>query len=175
MLVVVLLALVLGSVAYILRMPRHKTDHSYSARSKIKAFEIAITRYYLDVGTHLPDDITLVGGSAENGMSEVLVHYLSRTQVKGGRSFGPYIELEKARLTDEDNDGFQEYRGPWGNLFLYAENKSHEKPTGMNPKSFDLVSPGPDGELGGTISPATGYVPATTPAGKAQEKDNITN
>lgn len=174
-LVVILIALVLGSLVYVFCMPRHKRDHSYSARSQIKTFEIAIRGYRLEVGARLPDDIALVGGSPENGMSEVLVHHLNRTQVKDGRRYGPYVELEKARLTDEDNDGFQEYNDPWGGLYLYAENASHEKPTGMNPTSYDLVSPGADGELGGTISPATGYVPATTPAGKAREEDNITN
>ena len=108
-------------------------------------------------------------------MSEVLVHYLARSHSKDGCVYGPYVQIAEAQLADRHDDDFPEYNDPWGNMYLYAENKSHEKPTGMNPKSFDLVSPGPDGELGGTISPATGYVPATTPAGKAREKDNIAN
>ncbi|MHC4504601.1 MAG: hypothetical protein ACYTFI_14955 [Planctomycetota bacterium] len=175
MLVVILIALVTGSVAYILRMPRRKMDYSHSARNQIKVFEIAIGRYREDLGAYPPDDITLASGSAENGMSEVLVQYLARPCLKDGCVYGPYMLFEEARLTDQDDDGFQEYRDPWGYLFLYAENASHKAPTGMNPKSFDLVSPGPDGELGGSIGPATGYVPATTPAGKAREKDNIAN
>ena len=129
----------------------------------------------MEHGAYPPDDITLVGGSTENGMGEAPVFFLGTGQEKYGRRFGPYLEFESKHLTDKDGDGFRELRDPWGNLFLYAENKSHEKPTGMNPKSYDLVSPGPDGELGGTISPATGYVPAATDAGKARERDNIAN
>jgi hypothetical protein len=136
---------------------------------------IALQVYLRDFGAYPPDDITIVGGSSENGPSEVIVYYLCRRHKKGLNLYGPYMEFRKDSLTDEDNDGFEEVRDPLRNLYLYTENASHKKPTGKNPKSYDLVNPGPDGELGGTISPATGYVPATTPAGKAQEKDNVTN
>ncbi len=154
---------------------RRNTDPSARAQRDLAELSTAITRYREDLGAYPPDDITLAGGSAENGMSEVLVHYLARSHQKDGCVYGPYVHIAKDQLADRHDDDFPEYNDPWGNLYLYAENASHEKPTGMNPKSFDLVSPGPDGELGGTISPATGYVPATSNEGKAQEKDNVTN
>jgi hypothetical protein len=142
---------------------------------ELTAITAALGMYRTDYGAYPPDDITIVGGSPENGMSEVIVYYLCRTHQKDGRPLGPYMVFRKQSLTDADKDGFEEARDLLGNLYLYAENASHKKPTGKNPKTYDLVDPGPDGELGGTISPATGYVPATSAEGKAQGKDNVTN
>jgi hypothetical protein len=188
------------------------------ARRELFELSAAIAMYRVDHGSYPPDDITLVGGSARHGTNEVLVYYLTRELKVKDKVYPPYLGIRFDRRTDADNDGFPEYRDPWRNLYLYAENASRQplqfvrfrgkrlpagkrgaspeyvdpfdprviivkypqyssltKPTGMNPKSFDLVSPGPDGELGGTISPGTGYVPATTRRGKARQKDNVTN
>lgn len=164
----------LGIFIWVVKNPR-RHPHYKPASVDVKILTMALAAYQRELGAYPPDDITGVGGSTEHGMNEALVFYLGRKHVKGYNCYGPYMEFRKAHVTDDDNDGFKEFRDPWGNLFLYAENKSHKTPTGMNPESFDLVSPGPDGELGGTISPATGYVPAATPEGKAREKDNITN
>ena len=107
-------------------------------------------------------------------MNEVLVYYLTRPQTTAkGVLVNPFMGLGPGRLIDADGDGFMEFLDPWGGLYLYAENASHKKPTGMNPASFDLVSPGPDGVLGGTITPASGYVPATTPGGITAGADDI--
>ena len=61
------------------------------------------------------------------------------------------MELKGARLVDSDGDGFPEYCDPYGNPYVYAENASDRPPGGVNRGSFDLVSRGPDGQLGGTI------------------------
>ena len=143
--------------------------------TEIHALTSALDMYRRQLGSYPSDDITLVGGSPANGPSEVLVYYLHRRLPKGVNTYGPFMEFKGARLVDSDGDGFPEYCDPYGNPYVYAENASDRPPGGVNRGSFDLASSGPDGQLGGTISPATGYVPAAAAAGKAQEKDNITN
>jgi type II secretory pathway pseudopilin PulG len=146
-----------------------------ATRMDIKAMEIGLAQYRKDWGAYPPDDIAVAGGTAPNEMNEALVYFLNRKIIKNASTYGPYSEFRESRLVDSEPDGFPELRDPYGNLYQYAENASHATSTGANPKSYDIVSPGHDGLLGGTISPATGYVPATTPAGKAAEADNITS
>jgi hypothetical protein len=170
----VLALLLLGLVVGVIRSARRRATAAATAL-ELAQVTAALKLYWADHSAYPPDDITLVGGSARYGTNEVLVHYLARELKVKGRIRPPYLSISGERLADEDFDGFQEYRGLLGNLYRYAENASHEKPTGKNPKTYDLVNPGPDGELGGTILPATGYVPAITPKGKAREKDNVTS
>ena len=144
-------------------------------RADIKCFTIGLAQYRKDWGAFPPDDSALAGGGAPDEMNEALVHFLCRRIVRSASTYGPYSEISNKRFEDSEPDGFPELRDPYGNLYRYAENASHATPTGVNPRSYDIVSPGRDGRLGGTISPATGYVPATTPEGKAAEADNVTS
>ncbi|MHC5053676.1 MAG: type II secretion system protein [Planctomycetota bacterium] len=144
-------------------------------QADIKALELGLAAYRKHFGAYPPDDVTLVGGSAANGMNEAMVYHLCRKLVRGVNTYGPLAAIKDGRFEDSDGDGFRELRDPYGNLYGYGENASHPTPTGANPRSYDIVSPGHDGALGGTISPATGYVPAATPAAKALEEDNVTS
>ena len=65
------------------------------------------------------------------------------------------------------------FRDPWGGVYVYAQRTP--APGEDPPRPFDIASPGPDGLLGGEMVPGKGYVPATTPEGKAAEADNITS
>ncbi len=154
---------------------RHPPQTIMKTKLDIATLTMALNYYQKELSAYPPDGIAAAGGSGEHGANEALVFYLGRKHKVGANYYGPYMEFKKERLTDEDADGFREFRDPWGGLYLYAENASHATPTGMNAESFDIVSAGRDGELGGTISPATGYVPATTREGRAREKDNVTN
>lgn len=145
------------------------------AMAEIKSLSMAIEAYRHELGAYPTDDAVALGGTPEHRMSEALVHHLGRRITKGANSYGPYMLFREKRLTNADTDGFPEYPDPWGRPYLYAENASEPTRPGMNPASYDLVSAGLDGELGGAISPATGYVPASTPEGKECEKDNVTN
>lgn len=172
--VITIIAILAGICFGVIQVLRARAKRAATG-VEIDAFISALDMYRRQLGSYPSDDITLVGGSAANGPSEVLVYYLHRKLPKGANTYGPFMKLKAARLVDRDGDGFPEYCDPYGSPYVYAENASDKPPGGMNPGSFDLVSRGPDGVLGGSISPATGYVPATTPAGKGQEKDNITN
>jgi len=149
--------------------------HGLRARADIKCFTVGLAAYRRDVGAYPPDDITAIGGSAEYGMSEALVHYLGKRLSKGSDFYGPYVHFKTRQLTDKDADGFQEYRDPWGGPWLYARRTpSSGTPDGETPpRGYDLASPGRDGDLGGRMVPGKGYGPATTPEGKAAEADNV--
>jgi hypothetical protein len=143
------------------------------AAAEATAFDLGAVTFRRDVGVYPPDDITVMGGSARLGGSEVLVHHLMRRFMTKAGMCGPYVSVRDDRLSDEDGDGFEEFRDPWGGVYVYAQRTP--APGETPPRFFDIASPGPDGVLGGTMVPGKGYVPATTPAGKAVEEDNVTN
>jgi len=167
MAILVILAGLTSSVAFVVL----RRSRAGVASSDITALEMGLAAYRQHLGAYPPDDV----GSGANGMNEALVYHLCRKLTRGMNTYGPFAEIGEDRLRDSEGDGFRELRDPWGNLYQYAENASHSTPTGANPRSYDIVSPGPDGEFGGTISPETGYVPADTPEGKAAEADNVTS
>ncbi|MHC4253393.1 MAG: hypothetical protein ACYS9X_30110 [Planctomycetota bacterium] len=165
------LAIIVGLVTTCLfgsrKLPRR------AAGVDIMTFAMGLAAYHRDFGAYPPDDMTAIGGSAEDGANEVIFCYLGRKHRVGESFYGPYVTFKPRQLTDEDSDGFQEYRDPWGGVYVYAQRTPApgEKP----PRFFDIASPGPDGGLGGRMVPGKGYVPATSPAGKAAEADNVTN
>lgn len=177
LIVVMSILMILAGLIFAVARAVYLRSLAATTRADITALKIGLVQYRRDWGAYPPDDIAVaaVGGSAPNEMNEALVHFLCRRIVRGASTYGPYVEIGEGRFDDSDGDPFPELRDPYGNLYQYAENASHATPTGVNQRSYDIVSPGHDGALGGTISPATGYVPATTAEGKAAEADNITN
>jgi prepilin-type N-terminal cleavage/methylation domain-containing protein len=174
--VVMAILLVLAGLIFAVARAFYLRGLEAGTRADIKSLEMGLTQYRKDWGAYPPDDIAVAGGTAPNEMNEALVHFLCRKIIRPASTYGPYAEIGEGRFGDSEPDGFRELRDPYGNLYQYAENASHSGAvTGANPRSYDIVSPGYDGELGGTISPATGYVAATTPEGKAAEADNITS
>ncbi len=139
----------------------------------VQTFRISLDAYYRDLGAYPPDDVESVGGATEYGTNEVIHYYLGRKHLVNENFYGPYASFKESRLTDEDQDGFPEYRDPRGCLYLYV--RREDWPQGGASRGYDLVNAGPDGILGGRMVPGKGYVPATSPEGKAAEADNITN
>lgn len=144
------------------------------AAVELAAIGRALMTFREEVGAFPPDDIALRGGWPTFDEGETLAYHLGRRfMIKTGQSFGPYMYMAAERLSDVDGDGFEEFPDPWGGAYVYVLRKP--APGENPPRFFDIASPGPDGVLGGVMVPGTGYVPATTPAGKAAEADNITN
>ena len=138
----------------------------------------ALATFRQEVGAFPPDDLGSRRGWPTFDGDETLAYHLGRSfTTKAGQSFDPYVSMTAERLSDVDADGFMEFRDPWGGVYVYALRppapgvSDGEAP----PRFFDLASPGPDGVLGGEMVPGKGYVPATTPEGKAAEADNVTN
>lgn len=147
-----------------------------AAKVDIRTITMALAAYQRELGSYPPDDvIPETGWSADPyGLNEVLVYYLGRKHMVGGNVYGPYIEFKTHRLVDRDGDGFDEYLDPFRNHYEYAENRSNTTPFAANKRnkgSYDIVSPGRDGVLGGSITAADGYLSPGVDA----EKDNITN
>jgi hypothetical protein len=168
--------LVFGSIVLalvVLAYAGRKThDKRVAALAQLSSLARAIEFYRTGLGRYPSDDIVLAGGSAEHGTNEV-IHYYLREHSDGEHIFGPYFGFKEEHLTDADGDGLLEYRDPWDGVYVYAHRTP--APNEIPPRFFDIASPGPDGKLGGRMVPGKGYVPATTPAGKAAEADNVTN
>lgn len=162
---------------YILHAPLIQSKMSTQGRAvaEVSRLALALDSYERDFGAYPPDIMPEGACSAEHQMSEVLTQYLTTTIALDQRKYGPYYEgFSEACLTDADSDGFPEFRDPWGGPFLYARKNLRGKALTVNDRFYDIVSAGPDGQLGGTMVSGTGYVPANTPEGKASEQDNIT-
>lgn len=144
------------------------------AAMELTAIGRALMTFRKEVGTFPPDDLALRGGWPTFDGDETLAYHLARRfTTKTGRSVNMYISVTEERLSDVDGDGFKEYRDPWDGVYVYALRKP--APGENPPRFFDIASPGHDGDLGGQMVPGKGYVPATTPEGKAAEADNVTN
>jgi len=180
LLVVVSIIMILAGLLSVAAFAVLRRARSKAAKADIESFVMALSIYQRDLGAYPPDDAIPeqtwdTGQTPEHRSNEALVYHLTRKLKKGLNWYGPYLALKKERLRDDDNDGFEEYRDPFGNLYLYAENASFPGCEGRNPKSYVIVSPGEDGKLGGTFDTTHGYRDATTDLGKAEEADNITN
>jgi len=174
--IAVLVALV-ALVWCILHAPLSRIKMSVQERAvcEVACLAVALDNYERSFGAYPPDTMPEATCSAEHQASEVLVRYLTTAIGIGELRCGPYYDgVPDARLTDSDSDGFRELRDPWGGTYLYALKDIQGKVLTVNDRFYDIVSAGPDGELGGTMVPGTGYVPAATPEGKASEQDNIT-
>jgi type II secretory pathway pseudopilin PulG len=115
---------------------------------------------------------------------------------------GPYFEFDSSRFTDTDGDNAAEYKDPFpGQQVPYMYFSSYDGRgyrsddilgTGMNdvyhqgtpgdtlgpaykPKSYQIISPGADGQLGfgGNYDPDKNF--PSTPDDRTVEADNITN
>jgi hypothetical protein len=172
---VVFVVLVVGY--FVARALPRRVRPNRLARQQVKCLAVSLDHYVKDLGEYPPEDIVVIGGSAEHGMSEALVHYLGQPLSLKGKTQIEYFRMRDTLLTDEDTDGFKEYRDPWGGAWFYAREALAPGATqsGKAPRFFDIASPGPDGKLGGQMVPGKGYVPATTAEGKAAEADNVTN
>lgn len=90
------------------------------AKAKMRDIESAVERFFIDCGRY-PDD--------SEGL-QVLLSLEPPEDVEQDNWSGPY--LKRSELED-----------PWGNRYVYrAEGE-------INPGSFDLISLGADGEVGG--------------------------
>lgn len=180
LLVVVSIISILAGLLSVAAMGVLRRARAKAAKADIESFVMALSMYYKDLGAYPPDNAIPetswdAGQTPEHRANEALVYHLTRKLKKGLNWYGPYIQLKKERLSDDDGDGYEEYKDPFGNLYLYAENASFPDCEGRNPSSYVIISKGEDGKLGGTFDIVHGYRDATTDQGKLEESDNITN
>jgi len=145
------------------------------AAAEVAALAQGVTAFRGDVGSFPPDNLGSLRGWPTFDGDETLAYHLGRRFMIRAGSFGPYVSMTPERLSDVDGDGFMEFRDPWGGVYVYALRTPAPVATQSKtpPRLFDIASPGPDGLLGGEMVPGKGYVPATTPEGKAAEADNV--
>jgi prepilin-type N-terminal cleavage/methylation domain-containing protein len=159
-----------------------------AAKVDIRTMTMALAAYRRELGRYPPDSIDGVPSWTVDpdcapeehcrASNEALVYYLGRKHVKGANVYGPYMDFKQSRLvnrnaSDETDVAYVEYLDPFGRYYLYAENTPG---VGRNKGSYDIVSPGRDGRLGGTMSAASGYTEVTTGGVREQqERDNISN
>jgi len=145
-----------------------------TASIEMNMFKMGLEKYRDELKQYPADTIpgnndsgTSATMAGQRAMNEALIYALTRKHKKGLNTYGPYVNLKEGSLQDSDNDGYMEHLDPFGNFYLYAENESQtlqnekdgvEDPgVGFQPRSYDLVTPGPDHVLGGTISPENGF------------------
>jgi len=170
--ILVLTGLLAGGAFALQNMGRVK-----AAKVDIESIGVGLAAYNRDFGVYPPDTDTRFAGGLV-GSNECLVYYLGRRLRKGLNTYGPYVEFKEAKLQDSNNNGYDEYKDPFTTPYYYAENRSDPSNTSThNPRGYDLVSAGPDGELGGGMSPSTGYVDAGSGdvQGLKGQADNISN
>ena len=109
----VLVAILLFSGLLLMLLPMLQRARVAAAAVDKTVFAMGLAGYQRDLGAYPPDDITSVGGSAEDGANEVINYYLGRRHSLGANFYGPYVVFDKKRLADTDEDGFPEYRDPW--------------------------------------------------------------
>jgi len=160
-----------------------------AAKVDIRTMTMALAAYQRELGRYPPDSVTgdviwsvdadYANDNDARASNEALIYYLGRKHVKGANVYGPYMEFKESRLVDRDGNGYDEYLDSFGRYYLYAENRSVQNPDGSgegrNVGSYDIVSAGRDGVLGGTMSAVKGYEVATASARLGQQKDNISN
>jgi prepilin-type N-terminal cleavage/methylation domain-containing protein len=163
--VAVAILAILGALSAAVVVDQIRKTEMARTRMEIGSIGSVAELYRGALGAYPPDTVP---GEPEAGSNEALVYWLTREHRRGMNTYGPYLGAKQVLLADTDGDGFPEYRDPFGNLYLYAENASQtakneregvaNPEVGANPRGFDVVSAGRDGLLGGTISPETGFV-----------------
>lgn len=113
-----------------------------------------LEQYRLDFGSYPPDNSPTSNGS------EILAYYLTRKLASGTQAFGPYLEYDS--LKDADQNGFPELLSPLGNRYIY-------KLIGEGGSRAQVIDPGPDNQLGGTMTSIQGFVPDNS----GYDKDNF--
>jgi len=116
------------------------------ADADIRTFTIGLAAYKRDLGSYPPSDLDSWIGTDTGYRNEILHYYLGRKHLKGANYYGPYVKFKTKRLRDDDNDGFEEYPDPFGNLYEYS------LVTDANGETvrYEIVAPGRDGVLGGS-------------------------
>jgi len=151
--IIILMAMLVPITASVIKDSRRK-----AAKASMNTMEMALERYYNDLGDYPPDNTP---GSDGN---EALTHHLTTRFKIGERYVGPFMTSPAAQTRDGDGDGFFEFYSPMGGKYEYRRLQ------GMGGLSiYLLIDPGEDRNLGGTINPASGFVPD----GSGAEKDNM--
>jgi type II secretory pathway pseudopilin PulG len=157
--IVASLILLLLIVVAISNLPQFKAARITRAKSNLSLIMAALETYRKDFGAYPPETF-----SASNG-SEVLHHYLCRRMQAGEIHYGPYIENVAAG--DLDGNGIPELNTIWGRDYIYVA---------LADGTIWVIDRGPDGFLGGTVSPEKGFVPDGSDAngdGVTDDRDNI--
>jgi prepilin-type N-terminal cleavage/methylation domain-containing protein len=150
LLVVMAILLILSGIIATTVLAFQRMMRKKAAGVDIKTFTMGLAAYKKDFGEYPPNDITALGATTEYGLNETIYYYLGLRHQKGVNFYGPYVTFKRKRLRDDDHDNFMEYLDTFGTYYEYALNSSGD---------YDIVSPGPDGQLGGTIDAIDGYEP----------------
>lgn len=167
------------------------------AMTRLKGLCLAIERYYLQMGNYPPstgfppDDDKVFGGDADWETYDPdagtlgkysLYYYLCGPDgngfIFGGRTYGPYRELDDSQY-EEDGNGGRFILDPWGNPWLYQENRTQYMRVPRNlgwpahkPKRYDILSMGPDGVMS---AENLDFYRLTGTTGEEKDHDDITN
>ncbi|MCY3021154.1 MAG: hypothetical protein NTW87_19240 [Planctomycetota bacterium] len=134
-------------------------------RAIINGLVLALEKYRDDFLVYPPDTVPTSKGG------EVLYHFLCRNLSSGALTYGPYVAMP---VVDRDGDGFPEI--PPSSGLGDLEYKVLLAPDGKQ-RGCVIISPGPDGLLGGTVDPRKGFIPDETilnKDGQPAYEDNIT-
>jgi prepilin-type N-terminal cleavage/methylation domain-containing protein len=136
------------------------------AKNTMGNITMALEHYRADWNAFPPDDTPSSNGS------EMIWYYLCRvmqpTTSSGELSqmhYGPYLKINENQLTDAGSASNKKFLSPLGGEYTYVQIID---PDGQK-RTYVLVDPGPDKELGGTVSPSTGF----TESDAKQAADNI--
>lgn len=191
LLVVVAIISILATLGVGAALRVRKNVKMKTVRLEITSIEMALAAYKKEFRRYPPDRFPSETATALSAMdggdedySETLVYYLGST-LEVTQEFGilttkgPYIEF-KGNLLDNDGDGLKGIENPYGGWIMYAENassnigKEESEFVGKKPKSFDIVSSGPDGILGGSLEVVEDDL-VYTPDNSEHAEDDITN
>ncbi len=140
-----------------------KTAVRKLAATRLKGLALAIERHFLQrgnypPGTGFPDDADWSSYDPDNGVfgKYSLYHHLcgplGNGLTVGGRTYGPYLELDESQYEDDGTGRF--ILGPWGNPWVYLEHRTefmrvvHDVDyRAHKAKRYDIICMGPDGVM----------------------------
>ena len=154
------------------------------ARTRMMGMSLAIEQYFLQVGsyppgTDFPSEVGWEGGHPALGKYS-LYYYLCGPAgdgfADGGRTYGPYMELDEDQYKVDKITGWRSVKDPWGNPWIYQENRTeyYRVPRSLTykshkPKRYDILSMGADGDMSAENRDFYELPPGTG------EEDDITN
>src|SRR5438045_8310699 len=109
--------------------------------------KMAMDKYKEDFNAYPPDDTPSTNGS------EMIWYWLCRVHTGKEMHYGPYLKASEDQLKDSDS-GNKQFLSPLGGEYKYA---LLIDPDGAK-RMYELIDPGEDKQLGGSIDPAKGFV-----------------
>lgn len=157
--VVISIIMILASLLVPIVSSVFRTSRETAAKAVMDSIVMGLGQYYNECDAFPLDSLP---GMDNN---ECLTYYLTSSIKKGDRRVGGYLPVNQNMSRDGDGDGHWELYSPMGGKYEYRLLHG----TGNLPICI-IIDPGHDLKLGGSVDPATGFVPD----GSGADKDNIT-